>query len=110
MHLGRAKEKRKNREKRIGTGPAPLGRSCEGGKVSTHQEAPSLVELGGVKGGSSGAMEESTATGVQRARWERFPHRRSVPTSTHQPERSVIFDVTTEIVLECHEPHTHIRW
>ena len=36
MYLGRAKEKRKNRDKRIGTGPAPLGGSCEGGKVSTH--------------------------------------------------------------------------
>ena len=35
-HLGRAKEKRKNRDKRIGTGPAPVGGSCEGGKVSTH--------------------------------------------------------------------------
>ena len=35
-YLGRAKEKRKNRDKRIGTGPAPLGVSCEGGKVSTH--------------------------------------------------------------------------
>ena len=35
-YLGRAKEKRKNRDKRIGTGPAPLGGSCEGGKVSTH--------------------------------------------------------------------------
>ena len=35
-YLGKAKEKRKNRDKRIGTGPAPLGRSCEGGKVSTH--------------------------------------------------------------------------
>ena len=33
---GRAKEKRKNRDKRIGMGPAPLGRSCEEGKVSTH--------------------------------------------------------------------------
>ena len=32
--LGRAKEKRK-KDKRIGTGPAPLGGSCEGGKVST---------------------------------------------------------------------------
>ena len=32
-YLGRAKE---NRDKRIGTGPAPLGGSCEGGKVSTH--------------------------------------------------------------------------
>ena len=26
-YLGRAKEKRKNRDKRIGTGPAPVGRS-----------------------------------------------------------------------------------
>ena len=33
-YLGRAKEKRKNRDKRIGTGPAPLGGRCEGGKVS----------------------------------------------------------------------------
>ena len=33
--LGRAKGKRKNRDKRIGTGPAPVGGSCEGGKVST---------------------------------------------------------------------------
>ena len=35
-HLGMAKEKRKNRDKRIGTGPAPRGGSCEGGKASTH--------------------------------------------------------------------------
>ena len=34
-YLGRAKGKRKNRDK-IGKGPAPLGGSCEGGKVSTH--------------------------------------------------------------------------
>ena len=35
-YLGRAKEKRNNRDKRIGKGPAPVGRSCEAGKVSTH--------------------------------------------------------------------------
>ena len=35
-YLGRSKEKRKNRDKRIGAGAAPLGGSCEGGKVSTH--------------------------------------------------------------------------
>ena len=35
-YLGRAKENRKHRDKRIGTGPAPVGGSCEGGKVSTH--------------------------------------------------------------------------
>ena len=67
-YLGRAKEKRKNRDKRIGTGPAPMGGSCEGGKVSTHEEAPSLVEMGGWQGGSFGAMEESAPIGVQRAK------------------------------------------
>ena len=35
-YLGRAKEKRKNRDKRIETGHAPLGKNCEGGKDSTH--------------------------------------------------------------------------
>ena len=45
-YLGRAKEKRKNRDKRIGTAPAPLGGNCKGGKVSTPKEAPSLVETG----------------------------------------------------------------
>ena len=35
-------------------GPAPVGGSCEGGNVSTHQEAPSLVEMGG-----GGRMEAS---------------------------------------------------
>ena len=35
-YLGKANEKRKNRDKRIGTGPAPVGGSCEGGKISTH--------------------------------------------------------------------------
>ena len=39
-YLGRAKEKRNNRDKRIGTGPAPLGGSCEGRKVSTHTKEP----------------------------------------------------------------------
>ena len=70
-YLGRTKEKRKNRDKRIGTGPAPLGGRCEGGKVSTHWEATSLVETGGGLrvGGSFGAMEESAATGVRRAKW-----------------------------------------
>ena len=33
---GRAKEKRNNREKIIGMGSAPVGGSCEGGKISTH--------------------------------------------------------------------------
>ena len=64
-YLGRAKEKRKNRGKRIGTGPAPVGGSCEGGKVSTHFAGG---DCGGVEGGSFGAMKESVATGVRRAK------------------------------------------
>ena len=35
-YMGRAKEKRKNKDKRIGMGPVPLGVSCESGNVSTH--------------------------------------------------------------------------
>ena len=35
-YLGRAKGKRINRDKRTGTGPAPVRGRCEGGKVSTH--------------------------------------------------------------------------
>ena len=50
-YLGRAKEKRKTRNKRIGMGPAPVGGICEGGKVSTHLEAPSWTETAGGGGG-----------------------------------------------------------
>ena len=41
-----------------------------------------------VEGGSFGATEESAATGAA-GKAERFPHRGSVPTSTHQHERLV---------------------
>ena len=50
MYLGRAKETRKNRDKRIRTRPAPWGGSCEGGKVSTLYEAPSRTETAGSGG------------------------------------------------------------
>ena len=40
------------------------------------------------EGGSFRATEESTATGVWRAKWS-DSHTGSVPTSTHQPERLV---------------------
>ena len=89
MYLGRAKEKRKNRDKRIGTGPAPLGGSCEGGKVSTHQEAPPLAETGGGGGGKLQSHGGEHSNGGAEGKAERFPHRGSVPASTHQPERLV---------------------
>ena len=67
--LGRAKEKRKNRDRRIGMGPAPVGGSCEGGKVSTHTRKPLRGRrLQVAEGGSFRATEGSTATGVQRAK------------------------------------------
>ena len=54
------KKKGKKRDKGIGMAPSPLGGSCEGGKVSTHYEAPSLA---GTEG-SFRASEENAATGV----------------------------------------------
>ena len=67
-YLGRAKGKRENRDKRIGTGPAPVGGSCEGGKVSTHYKPLRWRRLRVAEWGSFGATEESVATGVWRAR------------------------------------------
>ena len=61
-------QKKFKKDKRIGTGLAPLGGSCEGGKVSTHKEAPSLVETRGGWGVSFGATEESASTGVLQRR------------------------------------------
>ena len=40
------------------------------------------------EGRSFGATEESAETGAE-GKAERFPHRGSVPTSTHQPKRLV---------------------
>ena len=67
MYLGRTKEKRKNRDKRIGMGPALLGGSCEEEKLP-HTRKPLHWRRWAVAGRSFGATEESTATGVQRAK------------------------------------------
>ena len=87
--LGRAKEKRKNRDKRIGTGRAPLGRSCEGGKVPhtrkcLHRQRRGVAGWGELR---SHGGEHSNRGAEGKA--ERFPHRGLVPTSTHQLERLV---------------------
>ena len=88
-YLGRAKGKRKNRDKRIGTGPAPVGGSHEGGKVSTHQEAPSRTETAGGGGGKLRSHGGERSNSGAESKAERFPHRGLVPPSTHQPERLV---------------------
>ena len=86
-YLGRAKEKRKKRDKRMGTGPAPLGGSCEGGKVYTHQEAPSRAETEGVRGWKLWSHGGECSNRGAEGKAERLLHRGSVLTSTHQPER-----------------------
>ena len=70
-YLCRAKEKRKNRDKKIGTGRAPLGGSCEGGSFHTLR-SPFTGGDGGWVGESFRATEESAATGVQKAKWRDF--------------------------------------
>ena len=68
-YLGRVKEKRKNRDKRIGLGPAPVGGSCEVGKVFHTLGSPFVGgDCGRWRGGRFRATEESAATGVRRAK------------------------------------------
>ena len=70
-------------------GPAPVGGSCEGGKVSTHWEAPSWAETAGGGGGKLQSHGGECSNRDAEGKVERFPHRGSVPTSIHQPERLV---------------------
>ena len=88
-YLGKAKETRNNRDKRIGMGPAPVGGSCEERNVSTHYEAPSRAETAGGRGGKLRSHGGEHSHRGAEGKGERFPHRGSVPTSTHQPERLV---------------------
>ena len=69
--------------------PALTGGRCEGGKVPTHYEAPSWAETGGVAGGKLRSHRGEHSNRGAEGKAERFPHRESVPTSTHQPERLV---------------------
>ena len=85
MYLGRAKEKRKNRDKRRGTGPAPVGGSWEGRK-GFHTVVRPFVGGGGGKLRSHGG--ERSNRGAE-GKAERFPHGGSMPASTHQPKRHV---------------------
>ena len=77
-------KKKKKTEKEIGMGSAPLGGRCEGGKGFHTLGSP----LTGGDRESFGALEESTATSVLRAK-QRDLHRAWVLTHTSQPERLV---------------------
>ena len=89
MYLGRAKEKRNNKDRRIGTGPAPVGGNCEGGNVSTHWESPSRAETAGGRGGKLWSHGEEPSHRGAESGAERFLYGGSVPSSTRQPERLV---------------------
>ena len=87
-HTWVGQKKKKNRDKRIGTGP-DLWEGAVKEEKFPHTRSPFAGgDCGWRRGGSFGATEESAATGVRRAK-RRLPHRGSVPTSTHQPERVV---------------------
>ena len=66
-----------------------MGGSCEGGEVSTHKEAPWQAETAGGRGGKLQSHGGECSHRGAEGKAERFPHRGSVPTSTHQPERLV---------------------
>ena len=87
-YVGRAKEKRKIRDKRIGTGPVPLGGSCEGGKFP-HTRKPLTGGDGGWAGQKLRSHGGERSNRGAEGKAERFPHRGSVPTSIHQSERLV---------------------
>ena len=89
-YLGRAKEKRKNRDKRIGTGPAPVGGSCE--ERFPHTRKPLHWWRRGVAGGSFGAVEESAATGVQRA--GQRDSRQRISADQHSPAERLVCSPT----------------
>ena len=87
-YLGRVKEKRKNRDKRIGAGAAPLGGSVKEEKFPNTRKPVHWQRWrgGGRKLWSHGG--EHSNSGAE-SKGEGFPHTVSVPTSTHQPERLV---------------------
>ena len=66
-----------------------MGGSCEGGKVSTHWEAPSQAETVGGGGGKLRSHGGERSHRGAEGKAERFLHRGSAPTNTHQPERLV---------------------
>ena len=83
-YLGRAKEKRKNRDKRIGMGPAPVGGSCEGG--SFHTLGSSFT--GGDGGGGGEASEPQRRAQQQECRGQsrEIPAQRT-SADQHSPAR-----------------------
>ena len=95
-YLGRAKGTRKNRDKRIGTGTCTSGRELWRRKTFHTLWSPFTGGDGVWRRGSFRATEESTATGVQRAKrrdsrtedWCRPALTSPRGLSAHQPRRA----------------------
>ena len=87
-NLGRAKEKRKSRDKRIGMGPAPLEGAVKE-EMFPHTRKSLQWWRWGVAGGNLQSHGGECSNKGAEGKAERFLHRGSVPTSTHQPERLV---------------------
>ena len=79
------KKKEKHRDKRTGTGSAPLAGSCEGGKVSTHQGAPSLAEMG-AGGGEASEPQRRAQQQECRGQSREIPAQR-IGAEQHSPAR-----------------------
>ena len=82
-----AKEIRKNVDKRIGMGPLPLGGSCEGGSFHTLGNPCTGRDSGWVGGGKPLSYRGECRNRGAEGKAERFLHKGSVLTSTHQPDR-----------------------
>ena len=67
-YLGRAKEKRKNRDKRIGTGPTRIEGAVKEEKFPHTRKPLHWWRWGVGRGGIFRATKESTAKGAQRAK------------------------------------------
>ena len=83
--LGRAKEKRKTRDKRIGTGPAPLEGAVKEERFPPTRKPLHWWRRGVGRGKLQSHRGEHSKRGAE-GKVERFLHRRSLPTTTHQPE------------------------
>ena len=73
-YLGRAKEKTKNRDKRIGTGPAPLGGRVKEEKFP-HTRKPLHWWRRGVTWGKLQSHGGKRSNSGAEGKVERFPHR-----------------------------------
>ena len=87
IYLGRAKEKRKNRDKRIGRDLHQWEGAVKEERFPHTRKPLHGRRLWGVEGEKFWSHGGEHNNRGAEGKAEKFPHRGSVPTSTHQPER-----------------------